>query len=152
MTKAPSEAVAGNGRPRTHKGDFLTRGDRSQVMSKIKSRDTGPELILKKLLLEAGFSFEQQARDLPGSPDFVFRNEKIAIFIEGDFWHGWQFSKWRHKLSWVWEEKIQKNIARDEKNAKILRTLDWNVIRIWEHQIQNNPSKCLNRIIKMLKA
>src|ERR1035437_3986690 len=123
-------------RVRTHRGDIMSPATRSRVMSRIRGKDTGPERLLAKLLAEAGLIAEQHARDLPGKPDFVLRARKVAIFVDGDFWHGWRFPSWRLKLSEKWEKKIESNRLRDARNHRLLRRRGWRVIRIWEHQIE----------------
>jgi DNA mismatch endonuclease (patch repair protein) len=77
----------------------MSRETRSRVMSRIRGRDTGPELVVAAGLTALGLSFESHARDLPGRPDFVFRDIKLAIFVDGDFWHGYRFAVWRDKLA-----------------------------------------------------
>src|SRR4051794_30523491 len=114
-------------RERTHRGDFMDPATRSQVMSRIRGKDTGPERMMAKLLADAGLIAEQQARDLPGRPDFVLRDHRVAIFVDGDFWHGWRFSAWRHKLSEKWEAKIAGNRRRDILNHARLRRAGWTV-------------------------
>jgi len=80
----------------------------------------------------------------------VFRQEKVAVFIDGDFWHGWRFPLWKDKLSESWEEKIGRNRERDKKNHDRLRRLGWKVIRLWEHQIHGDIDKVIGRILAVL--
>ena len=124
---------------------------RSRVMSRIRGKDTKPELTIAELLKGAGLEFEGHARDLPGRPDFVFRREKVAVFCDGDFWHGWRFPRWRLKLSEKWEAKIAKNRERDVRNHRRLRRSGWRVVRLWEHQIERAPERCLARIFAALR-
>jgi len=133
--------------PRRHRGDIMSPEKRSQVMSRIKGTGTGPERAVAMALDLQGLVYEQHARDLPGRPDFVFREKRIAVFIDGDFWHGWRFPCWRDKLSEHWEGKIQKNRDRDQRNHRRLRRLGWKVIRIWEHQVKKELEKAVGRII-----
>jgi DNA mismatch endonuclease (patch repair protein) len=72
---------------------------------------------------------------------------KIAIFVDGDFWHGWRFISWRLKLSPAWEEKIAANMRRDRRVRRALRLSGWTVIRVWEHQIERDIDRCVNRIV-----
>jgi DNA mismatch endonuclease (patch repair protein) len=123
---------------------------RSRVMSRIRGRDTGPERTLAKLLADAGLIAELQPRGLPGKPDFVLRDHKLAIFVDGDFWHGWRFSRWKMKLSEKWEKKIESNRLRDARIGRQLRRQGWKVIRIWEHQIEKSPDFCVNRIRRQI--
>ena len=133
-------------RKRRHRGDIMSPETRSALMSRIRGKDTGPERIVASKLKELGLEFESHTRDLPGRPDFVFREEKVAVFVEGDFWHGWQFPRWRDKLSEKWEIKIEQNRKRDARNHRRLRRMGWRVVRVWEHQIQNDLPSCVERI------
>lgn len=123
---------------------------RSAVMSRIKGRDTGPERAVASILLDLGLTPELQVRDLPGRPDFVFREQRVAIFVDGDFWHGWHFPRWRLKLSEKWEKKIEATRRRDARNHARLRRSGWRVLRIWEHQIEETPERVRERILKCL--
>src|SRR5262245_7633341 len=106
-----------NGRGvRLHRGDIMSVDKRSALMSRIRGRRTKPELVIARLLRQADVAYEEHARDLPGRPNFVLRHSKLAIFVEGDFWHGWRFPAWRLKLSEKWEQKIAVNRARDVRN------------------------------------
>jgi DNA mismatch endonuclease, patch repair protein len=139
-----------NPKPRRHRGDIMSSEKRSAVMSRIKGRGTGPEKIMAEVFAAKGLSWEEQARDLPGRPDFVFRQEKVAIFVDGDFWHGWRFHQWRDKLTEKWEAKIEATRHRDAKNHRRLRRAGWKVVRLWEHQIKQNQTKCLERVLDAL--
>jgi DNA mismatch endonuclease, patch repair protein len=137
--------------PGKHRGDFLSAETRSKVMSKIRSRGTSPEVRIELALRTARLAFEQHCHDLPGRPDFVFRHLRVAVFVDGSFWHGFRFPLWEHKLSTKWREKITKNRARDRRNFAALRRAGWRVIRIWEHQIERDAQKCSERITNALK-
>lgn len=125
---------------------------RSAVMAKIRGQDTGPERVVAALLRDAGLTFESHARDLPGRPDFVFRDRRVAVFVDGDFWHGWRFPVWRDKLSEAWEAKIGATRLRDRRNFQRLRRSGWRVVRIWEHQLARDPEGSLARVTKALDA
>lgn len=131
---------------RTHRGDIMSPETRSRVMARIKGKGTKPELAIATLLRAEGLEFESHARDLPGRPDFILRERQVAIFCDGDFWHGWRFPTWRLKLSEKWEEKIGANRRRDARNHRRLRDLGWTVVRLWEHQIERDLDACLARI------
>ena len=125
---------------------------RSAVMAKIRGQDTGPERVVAALLRDAGLTFESHARDLPGRPDFVFRDRRVAVFVDGDFWHGWRFPVWRDKLSEAWEAKIGATRLRDRRKFQRLRRSGWRVVRIWEHQLARDPEGSLARVTKALDA
>lgn len=123
---------------------------RSRVMARIRGRGTKPELAIAAMLIQKGLAFESHSRDLPGRPDFVFRDRRVAVFCDGDFWHGWRFEEWRLKLSEKWEEKIENNRRRDARNHRALRRAGWRVVRLWEHQIEGAPEKCIARVLSAL--
>lgn len=131
---------------RRHRGDIMSPKKRSAVMSRIRGRDTGVERALAGAMSREGWSWEEQCRDLPGRPDFVFRDAEVAVFVDGDFWHGWKFENWRDKLSEKWEAKIEANIRRDRLNRGRLRRMGWKVVRVWEHQIEKGLNSCIARI------
>ncbi len=119
-------------------------------MSKIRGKGTKVELAMAELLHATGVSFEMHARDLPGQPDFVFRDAKVVIFVDGDFWHGWRFPAWRLKLSQKWEAKIASNRIRDRRNRSRLVRKGWKVVRFWEHQIERDPKIVSLKVRKTL--
>ena len=131
---------------RRHRGDIISPAKRSAVMSRIRGKDTLPERLVMGGLQAMGLAWESHQRDLPGCPDIVFRQEKLVVFVDGDFWHGWRFPVWRDKLSEAWESKIERTRSRDSRNHRKLRAQGWKVIRIWEHQIHSDLAKFLRRI------
>ena len=141
-----------SGGMRRHRGDIMSVDTRSRVMARIKGKGTGPELHLAALLSQAGLAWESHARDLPGRPDFVFRDHRVAVFVDGDFWHGWRFPLWRDKLSETWEAKIEATRLRDSRNFRRLRRSGWRVVRVWEHQLARDPEGSVARIKKALDA
>lgn len=133
---------------RRHRGDIMSPATRSAVMSRIRGKDTGPEKIIAAGLASAGLQWESHVRDLPGHPDFVFRAAQVAVFVDGDFWHGWRFDTWRDKLSEKWEAKIAATRRWDSRNRKQLRDMGWQVVRVWEHQIEKDTRRCIRRILR----
>ena len=143
---------AGPSPVRLHRGDFMSPETRSAVMSRIRGKGTKPELAVEARLAAKGIAFETHARDLPGRPDIVIREARVAVFVDGDFWHGRDFEEWRLKLSEKWEAKIAANIARDRRNRKALRAEGWRVIRIWERQVKADVARCARRIIRAMRS
>lgn len=88
---------------------------------------------------------------LPGRPDIIFPGAKIVVFVDGDFWHGWRFTKWSSRLSPFWKAKIERNIKRDKKNFSKLRKDGWYVLRIWEHEVKKDVEACVDRITRALE-
>lgn len=124
---------------------------RSALMSRIRGQDTGPEKTVAVELEARGLTFEKHTKDLPGRPDIVFRDDQLAVFIDGDFWHGWRFPLWKHKLNMKWQDKINATRARDQRTFRTLRRAGWTVIRIWEHQVEADAVRCVERIISAMK-
>lgn len=117
-------------------------------MSQVKTRNTDLEIIVIKGLKKRGFRFRRHVKVLPGKPDIVFYQAKLAVFVDGDFWHGYRLPRWRDALSPFWQEKIEKNRKRDRRNFAKLRRMGWRVIRIWQHQLQDDPASCIEQIAK----
>ncbi|MBI2480647.1 MAG: very short patch repair endonuclease [Planctomycetia bacterium] len=131
-----------------HNGDIMSVETRSRLMSRIKGTSTTPERVLGRELRKRKIYFATHAAELPGKPDIVFRRIKLAVFIDGDFWHGWRFPLWKHKLTTNWQRKIEQTRKRDQRNFGRLRRAGWKVIRIWEHQVEQSPSNCIEQILR----
>ena len=118
--------------------DFLTPAQRSERMSRIRGSGTKPELILAKELRQIGMRFRQQAKGIAGKPDFANKSKRVAIFVNGCFWHGHLCQKGRipKTNSSFWAEKILANRKRDRRNARYLRVSGWIVITVWECRIK----------------
>jgi len=119
-------------------------------MASIKGRDTTIELILRRALWKEGLRGYRVNMKLPGKPDIVFTKYQVAIFCDGDFWHGKNFEDWCSRLTPYWLEKIQKNIARDKKNDILLEEQGWHILHFWESQINSEITYCISRIKKEL--
>src|SRR5882724_2187104 len=132
--------------------DFLTPERRSSLMSNVRQKGTDIELLVCRELRTRGYRFRRNVRTLPGSPDLVFSKDKLAVFIDGDFWHGFRYPCWRHKVQPFWRNKIETNRKRDLRNFRILRRGGWRVVRIWQHQIKADIDGCLQRIVDMLQV
>ena len=115
-------------------------------MSRVRGSNTGLELLVFRGLRIAGLRFQKHYARVPGKPDIAFPAKKIAVFIDGDFWHGWHFNKWRKKLTPYWREKIKGNITRDRRNRARLRRDGWLVVRIWEHQVEDDLDAAISKI------
>jgi DNA mismatch endonuclease (patch repair protein) len=98
-----------------------------------------------------GLRFRKNVRALPGSPDIVFPSPKVAVFIDGDFWHGYRFPEWEDKVSEFWREKIQKNRQRDKRNFGRLRRMGWQVLRIWQHQIERDLEAAVALVVDAVR-
>lgn len=132
--------------------DNLTVRQRSHCMSRVRNRDTDLEALVRSALFKRGWRFRKHVSALPGTPDIVFVRQSVAVFIDGDFWHGYRFPQWKRSLSRFWRIKIQKNRKRDKKNFAKLRRRGWRVIRIWQHEIKSNLGASIARLEKLLMA
>ena len=115
-------------------------------MSRVRNRDTDIEVSVRSQLHKLGLRFRKHVRSLPGSPDIVFVAAKVAVFVDGDFWHGYRFPSWRRKVSVFWRRKIQINRDRDRRNFAKLRRMGWKVIRVWQHSVTDNLAVVVARI------
>ena len=130
--------------------DVLTRKQRSYNMSMIRCNNTHPERILRTKLFNAGYRGFKSKYKLLGKPDFVFPKDKIALFVDGCFWHKCPkcFKKPRTNTRF-WELKINGNVKRDKKINCVLKKQGWKVVRIWEHDI--NKKKNLKNIFTKIE-
>lgn len=120
-------------------------------MSKIRSKNTKAEVLVFKELRKRGIYFQKHYKRAPGSPDIALPRKKIAIFIDGDFWHGYRFSREKSRLpKKYWRAKIEGNIKRDKKNRLLLRKAGWKVLRVWEHEVEENFQEILDTTESML--
>ncbi len=119
--------------------DVHTKATRSYNMSKIRSKDTKPEMLVRSYLHKQGFRFRLHDKKLPGKPDIVLPKYKTVIFVNGCFWHGHKGCKYfvvpKTRTKW-WLEKINGNIERDKKAKRALKKLGWKVINIWQCRIR----------------
>ena len=132
--------------------DNLTPEQRSYCMSRIKGKDTGLENRVRSELHKRGFRFRKHLNELPGKPDVVFTKAKVAVFIDGDFWHGYRFSTWEQKVSDFWKKKISKNRERDKKNHKKLKEIGWTVIRLWQHDLKRDFDGSIDKIVSAVRG
>ena len=123
--------------------DPLTPAQRSERMSRVRHKDTVPELIVRRIVHRLGYRYRLHGPDLPGKPDLVFRGRKAVIFVHGCFWH--RHSKPNCKLARLpksktdfWQEKLGANAARDARNRDRLLSKGWRVLEVWECQLSNS--------------
>lgn len=120
-------------------------------MSKIRAKNTGVEKKIFKLLRINKIYFQKHYKNVIGNPDICLPSKKKAVFIDGDFWHGYQFLRLKNRLpKKYWQAKIERNINRDKKVRSTLKKKGWQVLRVWEHEIIKNTDKTMNKIISFL--
>jgi len=134
--------------------DVHTREVRSYNMSRIRSKNTKPELVVRKFLFKNGFRYRLHSKELPGKPDIVLSKYKTAIFVHGCFWHGHNECKYfvvpKTKTEW-WVNKIAHNKQLDEANIEKLKLDKWNVIILFECQLKKDKiTSTMNTVIKKL--
>jgi len=136
---------------RRRNNDLLPTKKRSELMSKIRSRDTKFEQDFIVTLRRATRKrFQTNVASIKGKPDIVFQRGKACIFLDSNFWHGWHYPRWKHLLkNDFWREKIKNNRKRDRKTTAFLRKDGWTVLRFWEHQAKN-PDKSIRKILKKI--
>jgi DNA mismatch endonuclease, patch repair protein len=122
---------------------------RHKIMSRIRSSGTSIEVLLCKALWREGIRYRKNLRTLPGKPDIVITKHKIAVFCDGEFWHGKNWESRKNKIKEnrdYWVPKIERNIARDNATEKKLIKMGWVVLRFWGKDIKKDLSGCVNEI------
>src|SRR5690606_2334360 len=141
--------------------DQLTAEARSERMARVRSKDTEPELRFRKAIWRAGYRFRTCDARLPGKPDLTFARHRLAVFIDGDFWHGHQW-RTRRLLQLddqftaaangdYWRQKIRRNVERDFRHTAALVADGWSVLRFWESDIRRDLQRCVNMTLAALK-
>lgn len=132
--------------------DTMTEHQRHECMSHIRSKDTNPEVTVRRELFRRGFRFRKNVRSLPGTPDIVLPRYRTVIFINGCFWHGHKgcrlYTVPKTNVRF-WTDKIERNRSRDQLNIQRLESLEWNVITVWECQLGKAE---ISSTIDMLEA
>ena len=132
--------------------DVLTPSERSVRMALIRSRDTKPEMAVRKLVHGMGYRYRLHSRELPGKPDLVFKGKLKVVFVHGCFWHLHRNCRNnrppKSRLAY-WGPKLQRNATRDKEARKTLRRMGWRSLVIWECDLQN-PERVVKRIREFL--
>jgi len=133
--------------------DTLTVAERSRHMSRIRSKDTTPELRVRKLLHCLGYRYRLHRRDLPGKPDLVFSGRSKVVFVHGCFWHAHRDCKVANKPKThrrYWNEKFRLNIKRDLQNVSQLQAQGWEVCVVWECEVRRDEALVGEKLVKFL--
>lgn len=151
--KKRTKNILGRNFKKLREKDKLSKKQRSELMSKIRSSNTRFEndfiTLLKKRTKKR---FSTHVKNIRGTPDIVFEKDKICVFLDSDFWHGWQYPRWKHLLkNDFWRGKIENNRKRDRRITSYLRRQGWNVLRIWEHEIKHDIGQSITNIFDFLK-
>jgi DNA mismatch endonuclease (patch repair protein) len=133
--------------------DFLAPETRSRVMSRIRSKDTGPELALRRAMHAAGIrGWRCHPKHVPGRPDVAFVRRKVAVFIDGRFWHGHPDFFTFGKSGAYWDAKIARTQERDRLANEALAAAGWAVLRFWDFEIENGISGCVGRVLAAIES
>ncbi len=126
---------------------------RSSVMSRVKGKDTGPELALRRALWSAGVrGYRCNRRTLPGSPDLAFGRKRVAVFVDGAFWHGHPDKYWPGRSGPYWDAKIARNQARDVRVNAELEAMGWRVVRMWDFEVEDDSNQAAHRVMATLEV
>lgn len=126
--------------------------ERSEIMRRVRSTDTTPELIVRKLAHSLGFRYRLYKKELPGKPDLVFSGKRKVIFVHGCFWHGHKCKRGNRlpkKNREYWTKKIDANMKRDKKHVEELKMAGWSVLTIWECETKDQKS-LIHKIVEYL--
>ena len=147
--KRPKVAV-----PRfSEENGFYTTKVRSFNMSKIKGKDTKPEKLLKKALWHAGVRYKSPKHKLPGKPDVSLKKYKLVIFVDGTFWHGYNWENRKHSIKSnkeFWIAKIERNIQRDQEVNAYYQYKGWTVLRFWDFEVNENLGASLKKVLDVI--
>ena len=133
-----------------HPKSYDTDESTSKRMSQVKLKHGTEETMLAKRLWHEGIRYRLNYKKLPGSPDIAITKYKVAVFVDGEFWHGYDWENRKQKLNRnreYWIEKIEENIARDKRVDEELHQLGWKTIHFWSKEVKKDPYECLQRII-----
>jgi DNA mismatch endonuclease (patch repair protein) len=129
---------------------FYTTKQRSYNMSRVKGKNSKPELTLRRALWAKNLRFRLHDKALPGKPDIVIKKYKLAIFVDGEFWHGYNWEKNKHQIKSnkaFWIPKIERNMQKDRINHEKLREMGYTVFRFWSDEVKRNLPRVVNQIM-----
>lgn len=121
-------------------------------MAKIGSKDTKPELALRRALWASGLRGWRCHRKLPGKPDLAFGPSRVAVFVDGGFWHGHPDKFALGQSGEFWDAKIKRNQERDREVDKVLMDQGWTVLRFWDFEIERSPARCVEAVVHAVKS
>ena len=120
-------------------------------MSRIRRRDTAPELLLRRALWAQGLrGYRLDAASLPGRPDLAWSQQRVAVFVDGAFWHGHPSAFKAGKSGRYWDEKIVRNMERDRRADEALHEMGWTVIRLWDFEVRRDLETCVRRVMTVI--
>ena len=135
--------------------DFLSKEERSALMSRVRNRGTAAERYVRQAVWQAGFRYRLNVRKLPGTPDLVLKRYKTVVLVQGCFWHGHGCRKGQRRPAsnrQFWDRKLDGNVDRDDANHAKLRELGWNVFLIWECLLNEGTDALLTHLIRLRES
>ncbi len=137
-----------------HPKSYESTPEVRERMSKVRLKNGKAEQVLAKRLWHLGYRYRKNDRRLPGSPDIAILKYRIAIFVDGEFWHGKDWDDRRERLQsnrGYWIQKIEENMSRDLRNNEQLRQLGWWPVRFWEKDVLKNPQICVDTVLALIR-
>lgn len=137
-----------------HPNHYDTDEKTSKRMANVSLKGGKTETTLAKALWHEGIRYRKNYRKIPGSPDIAITKYKVAVFVDGEFWHGENWEERKTKLKrnrGYWIEKIEENIARDNKNDGLLKELGWIPVHFWEKEVKNDLDACVHKVIDSIQ-
>ncbi len=133
--------------------DVYDAATRSRVMRQVKGRDTKPELLLRRTLWSMGVrGYRTHRKDIPGRPDLAFIGRKVAVFVDGAWWHGHPDKWWKGRSGEYWDRKVERNMERDRKADADLASAGWTVVRLWDFELLRDPESAALQVKDALSA
>ena len=134
---------------------FYTTKQRSKMMSSIKGKDTKPELEFRRALWKAGIRYRVNYKLLPGRPDISNKGLRFVVFIDGEFWHGYNWAEKKLKIKTnrdFWIPKIERNMQRDRSNDLKLKEMGYKIFRFWEHEVRKELEICVSHVVLYIES
>ena len=137
-----------------HPKSYDSTPEKRKRMSKVRLKKGKAETILAKRLWHEGYRYRRNYKKLPGSPDIALTTYKVAVFVDGEFWHGENWEERKAKLKHnreYWIEKIEENMARDKRVDGQLQEMGWTTVHFWEKQVLKHTDECLQVVLELLE-
>lgn len=134
---------------------FYTTKKRSKIMSKIRGKNSKPEMLLRKALWRKGIRYRVDSKTLPGKPDISIKKYKLAIFVDGEFWHGYNWDEKKNTIKsnrGFWFPKIERNMQRDREVNHQLKEMGYTVFRFWEREVKSDLNRCVKDILSYIES